>query len=95
MGRFLPFAFVGLAVGRFDYSTTVTLLVTGADSYSGTDTHGKNNAISAGLDTGLGVEGALTSNLFLRGEWQYLAFASISGVRYAANAFRPGVGLKF
>jgi outer membrane immunogenic protein len=95
MGRFLPYAYLGLAVGRFDYNTAVTLVVTGADNYSGSDTDGKTNAISAGLDAGLGVDVALTSNIFLRGEWEYLAFAPLSGTRYTANVVRGGVGVKF
>lgn len=95
MGRFLPYAFLGLAVGRFKYSTTVTLNVSGADNYVGTQTDGKDNAISAGVDAGLGVDVALTSNFFLRGEWEYMAFAPLSGIRYTSNVFRGGVGMKF
>ncbi|MEJ2623695.1 MAG: outer membrane beta-barrel protein [Pseudolabrys sp.] len=95
MGQFLPYAFLGLAVGRFEYSTTVTLNVSGVDNYVGTETDGKDNAISAGVDAGLGVDVALTSNFFLRGEWEYMVFAPLSGVRYTSNVFRGGVGVKF
>ncbi len=93
--EFLPYAYLGVAVGRFDYLTSVTLAVSGTDNYINTDSNGKNDAISAGLDVGLGVDWALTSNLFLRGEWEYLAYAPISGIRYTANIARAAVGVKF
>ena len=95
LGRFLPYAYLGLAVGRFDYSTTVALTVSGADNYAGTETNGKTNAITAGVDAGLGIDVGLTSNIFLRGEWEYMAYAPLSGIRYTANAFRGGLGVKF
>ncbi len=95
MGRFLPYAFIGVAVGRFNYMTNVTLIVTGTDQGNTSDSDGKDNAISAGVDTGLGADIALTSNLFVRGEWEYMAFAPLSGIRYTANVFRGGVGFKF
>lgn len=95
MGRFLPYAYLGLAVGRFEYTSAVALSVSGADNYTGAEGNSKSDAITAGLDTGLGVDVALTSNLFLRGEWEYMVFASISNIRYTANAFRGGIGVKF
>ena len=94
-GQFLPYAYLGLAVGRFDYSTTVALTVTGTDNYSSTTTDGKNGAIVAGVDTGLGIDVALAPNIFLRGEWEFMAFAQVSGIRYTANVARAGLGLKF
>ncbi len=94
-GQFLPYAFLGLAVGRFNYMTTVTLAVSGTDNYVNTATSGKDDAFTAGLDVGLGVDVALTSNLFLRGEWEYMAYAPISGIRYTANTARAAIGVKF
>ncbi|HZD90511.1 MAG TPA: outer membrane beta-barrel protein [Pseudolabrys sp.] len=94
-GAFLPYAFLGLAVGRFNYLTNASVVVTGSDTYSNSDSNGKEDAISAGLDVGLGVDVALTSNIFLRGEWEYLAFAPLSGIRYTSNVGRAGIGVKF
>ncbi len=94
-GQFLPYAYLGLAVGRFDYSTTVSLTVTGTDNYSNTDFDGKDGAIVAGLDAGLGIDVALAPNIFLRGEWEFMAFAEVSGIRYNTNIARAGLGVKF
>jgi opacity protein-like surface antigen len=94
-GQFLPYGYVGIAIGRFDYARDVSLVVTGSDNGSFTESDDKNGAIAAGLDVGLGIDVALTPNLFLRGEWEFMAYAPIAGIRYMSNTARAGLGLKF
>jgi outer membrane immunogenic protein len=84
-GQFLPYAFIGGAVGRMDHSTTVGSSVIGS----------RDNAINGGVTAGLGVDVAILPNVFLRGEWEYIAFGQVSGVRVSTNTARVGVGVRF
>ncbi len=95
IGQFLPYAFIGAAVGRFDYTRNLYLNVSGADSGTYTLTDAKNGTIVAGLTTGLGLDVALTPNVFLRGEWEFNAFAAVSGIRVTTNTARAGLGVRF
>jgi opacity protein-like surface antigen len=95
IGQFLPYAFIGGAVGRFDYSRNLSLSVSGADNGSYTLNESKSNAIVAGLSTGLGIDLALAPNIFVRGEWEFNAFAAVAGIRVNTNTARVGIGLKF
>jgi outer membrane immunogenic protein len=95
MGQFLGYGFVGVAVGRFDYSRDLFLTVTGADHVFETLTDSKKNAIVAGWTTGLGVDVAVTPNVFVRGEWEFNAFTSVGGIKFSTNTARVGVGMRF
>jgi opacity protein-like surface antigen len=48
-----------------------------------------------GYVAGLGVDYALTRNIFLRGEYQYIQFAAPDNIRLSASSVRVGAGLKF
>jgi len=105
MGQFLPYAALGLAVARVDYATGVTLSSTGVDITGGGRPNVvlpatslsdiKSNAFAYGGVLAVGVDVTLLPNLFLRGEWEYMAFAPISGIRMSVNTVRAGLGLKF
>ena len=56
---------------------------------------GQNNALLYGLSIGGGLEWALTPNVFLRSEVEYLQFASINGISVSLFTGRVGAGLKF
>jgi opacity protein-like surface antigen len=101
-GQFLPYAVLGAAVGRFNYanSATVTDIWTpsgGTATQFGpiTDTESKNNAFAAGFLGGLGMDVALTPNIFVRGEWEYIAFSEVAGIKSNINTVRAGVGMRF
>jgi outer membrane immunogenic protein len=85
IGQFLPYGFLGAAVGRLSYSTTVNGLVTGS----------KGDAYAAGFVAGLGMDVALLPNVFLRGEWEFVAFAPVGGIRANTNTGRVGLGVRF
>lgn len=55
----------------------------------------RKGAVSVGLSGGLGVDFAVTQNLFLRAEWQYVHFADFAGTSASINNLRAGAGLKF
>ena len=103
-GQFLPYAVLGAAVGRFNYAVTASVDASGTPpSGSGlspyhitpSQTDSGNNVYVAGLDVGLGLDVAVTPNLFLRGEWEYIAFGNFHGIHNAMNTGRVGVGVRF
>ncbi|HWC94766.1 MAG TPA: outer membrane beta-barrel protein, partial [Pseudolabrys sp.] len=104
-GQFLPYAVLGLAVGRFNYSNAVTLADAQTDvsttpgtflgTFTGSASDAKDNAFAGGFVAGLGMDVLLMPNVFLRGEWEYVAFGTIGGVRTSINVARAGLGLRF
>jgi opacity protein-like surface antigen len=101
-GQFLPYAVLGVAVGRFNYSvsTDVTVVQTPSGGVPSTFvfptvTQSRDGAFSAGPVFGLGMDVAILPNMFLRAEWEYAAFAPVSGIRTGVNTGRVGVGVRF
>ena len=107
-GNFLPYAVIGAAVGRFNYDTTVTVTAVGTPpappnpnsgaspfNLSQSATNGKSNAIVGGVAAGLGMDWAITPGLFLRAEWEYVAFSPVNGSRSNVNTGQLGVGMRF
>jgi outer membrane immunogenic protein len=101
-GQFMPYAILGGAVGRFDYSSTASLTDSqtqggGAPSVytAGPISESKNNAIIGGFVAGLGMDIALTPNVFLRGEYEFVGFAKVNGVNNSLSTGRVGLGVRF
>lgn len=101
-GQVLPYAFVGAAVGRFDYSTTVKVTV--VQKNPGTppttfnppaESSAKTDMLQPGIVAGLGMDWALMPNLFLRAEWEYAAFGELKGIRPTVNTARVGLAFRF
>jgi opacity protein-like surface antigen len=84
IGQFLPYAVLGVAIGRFNYGSVIGGLFVG-----------KDNAFDAGFVTGLGVDWAVTPGIFLRAEWEYIAFAAVNGTRAQTNTGLIGGGVRF
>jgi opacity protein-like surface antigen len=106
MGRFLPYALVGGALGRADLTRTVTVALTGTDVTNTpphpdvalgptTQTESKGNSFIYGFSVGAGLDVGITENIFLRGEYEYIQFYPYSGVQIGINTGRIGVALKF
>jgi opacity protein-like surface antigen len=104
-GAFLPYVTGGLALGRaswwtrtrVDYPNSVasTSSITTADPGSwdsGWVTDGKSNSLIYGWSAGIGMDVALTQNIFLRGEYEYIQF---SQSKLNLNNVRGGLGIKF
>lgn len=103
-GQFLPYAVVGAAVGRFNYANTVTVTDVGTPPSGSpilpfntldTESDSKNNAIVGGALIGLGIDVAIVPNVFVRAEWEYIAFAPVGGIRTNLNTGRVGIGARF
>ncbi len=103
-GQFLPYATAGVAVGRFDYTRSVTVSLSGTDvsgggglpySFAGSISDAKNGAVVGGFTLGVGLDVAVTPNIFVRGEYEFAGFAEVGGIQPTMNTGRVGVGLKF
>ncbi len=105
---FMPYGFVGLAVGLFDFSRfasvtgTKTVTPTSGPPVTGTlilprspHSEGQDNVVGYGFTAGLGVEVALLPNVFARAEWEFVQFPNISDIRVEMNSARAGIGVKF
>ena len=60
-----------------------------------TATEYKKDAFMYGLSAGVGLDFAITENIFLRGEYEYALFFPTSGIKFNMNTGRVGVGVKF
>lgn len=104
-GQFLPYATLGFAVGRFNYSNTATVsdaqtdVTTPPGTFLGTffDTasDARDNTFQMGFVGGLGMDMQLMPNLFLRAEWELVDFWKVGGVLSTVNSGRVGVGARF
>jgi outer membrane immunogenic protein len=97
VGNFLPYGFIGMAVGRASYSVTTTTLY--EDDSSGLlvfpNSTGQTNALLWGYTVGAGLDWALTPNIFARGEFEFVQFAPISNIAVSVASGRVGAGFKF
>jgi outer membrane immunogenic protein len=108
-GSFMPYAFVGFVVGRADIAKSVTVTETEFSDSTGqqtgclgllpscslTDSDSRANQFIYGYSAGLGLDMALTQNIFLRGEYEYIQFVGLGGMNLYLNTLRVGGGLKF
>jgi outer membrane immunogenic protein len=109
LGNFLPYGFVGLALGQADISVSSVGYAEGNPPTSGPCsstntppcyliTWDKTNAQTSllyGLAVGGGLDIAVTQNIFLRGEFEYDRFAPVSDIVISVASARVGAGLKF
>jgi outer membrane immunogenic protein len=106
VGNLLPYGFVGFVVGRADYSvsaTTDATCITVANTLTQgecqgfplTSSAGQSNALLWGVSAGGGLDWAVTRNVFLRGEFEFIQFAPITNINVPIVNGRVGVGYKF
>jgi len=105
MGSFLPYGFLGVALGQADIDRRADTYL--AYRYIGSNippkpnigpltdtlTDNANSHFISGFAGGLGVDVMLCAGLFLRAEWEYLRFTST--VDTSVNTVRAGIGYKF
>jgi opacity protein-like surface antigen len=60
-----------------------------------TQATGQNGAFAYGVATGLGMDVALSTNLFVRGEFEYIFFPPVNGIQVSLWSARVGAGVKF
>lgn len=107
-GAALPYAFAGLAVGRANVTTTATVSGTVTDTDNngvlapvtnnivlGPQTDSRNGMFVYGWTAGVGMDWAITSNFFLRAEWEWVSFSNVDDLSVHFNSARVAAGFKF
>ena len=110
LGNFLPYGFAGVAVGHANVNIAATVsgikihkispvpagpATPACVPFSFTGTAGKNGEWLVGFTFGGGLDVALTRNVFLRAEYEYVQFAPIANLVVDVNTVRGGLGIKF
>jgi outer membrane immunogenic protein len=110
-GNFLPYGFAGFVVGRGDYNITSlvfgqqnpsspaivpcdTVVAPTCVDYSFSNSASQNTLLY-GFSVGAGIDYALTPNVFLRGEFEYVQFAPVANIVASIISGHVGAGLKF
>ncbi len=105
-GNFLPYAFGGMSVAQIDtsrsvnvnyHSTTCPLAPLVCIPIGGnyTEASGSHGKWVAGFDAGVGLDYAVTRNVFLRGELEYIQLGNPNSIKINNATARVGAGLKF
>jgi outer membrane immunogenic protein len=111
IGNFLPYGFIGMAVGRASYSLATRSVLqqntaanpifpcvdngTTCQTFFFSNSAGQNNALLWGYTVGAGLDWALTPNIFARGEFEFVQFAPITNIAVSVASGRVGAGFKF
>lgn len=102
LGSFLPYGFVGPVIGIADVNLSTNLVATckpgstaACAEFSFSASSGQDSAVLYGAAIGGGLDYAITQNIFLRGEFEYLRFIPFADVVTAISSARVGAGVKF
>jgi outer membrane immunogenic protein len=105
VGNFLPYAFVGFALGNANVNVTETIYenqcnhatvpTSCAQLQPATATAGKDSSWLYGLTAGAGLDIAVSRNFFVRTEYEYVQFQLVSGTWIDINTVRLGGGVRF
>jgi outer membrane immunogenic protein len=98
--RFLPYAFVGFALGNAKIGTTETISVVQCTPACvtlppATASAGKDSTWLYGVTAGAGLDIAVSRNFYMRTEYEYVQFQPVSGVTVETNTVRLGGGVRF
>jgi opacity protein-like surface antigen len=97
----MPYAMVGLALGRADVIKSVEIDLLQTPEVGPpvpvflTDSITKTGVFSVGYMLGAGVDIGLMPGVFLRAEYEYVQFANFSGVSTQIQTGRVGAAIKF
>jgi outer membrane immunogenic protein len=111
LGNVLPYGFAGLVIGRGNYSVTTEVYgqqnsaspayfpcdqtLPTCVGFDFSNSAGQNGVLLYGFSVGGGVDWAVTQNIFLRGEFEYVQFAPIANIVASIVSARVGAGFKF
>jgi opacity protein-like surface antigen len=108
---FMPYGFLGVAVGRGGVVRSASVSMNGVDadpgcvgppnvcltpySFSQSQSDVKNGTIAFGWTIGAGFDWLLSSSVFLRTEYEYVSFPNFRGVSVPISTGRAAAGLRF
>jgi opacity protein-like surface antigen len=108
---FIPYGFLGFAVGRADVTRSASVFIAGSDAdpacvgppdvclppytFSQSQTESKKGVFGFGWAIGGGMDIAMFSNVFVRGELEYVSFPDFHGTSVGLASARVGAGIKF
>jgi outer membrane immunogenic protein len=101
LGNFMPYGFAGFALGRGSYNLSSEVFGTGCDgsgncsSFDFSNSTSKSSALLYGFDVGAGLDVAVTQNVFVRAEYEFMQFAPIANITATITSARVGAGFKF
>ena len=98
LDNLLPYAMIGLAVGRTEVSryATATGIPTGAGTaFTRTEGTFNSSMLTWGYSAGLGTDWLLFPNVFVRAEYEFVKFFVVSDFRSQIHNGRLGLGMKF
>ena len=97
--RGISFGFAGDRHAEFScgppYGCDPVLAPATCSSLNFSNSVGQNGALLYGFSVGGGVDWAITQNIFLRGEFEYVQFAPIANIVASIVSGRVGAGFKF
>jgi len=105
-GQFMPYVLAGFVVGRADIMKSATVTDVESDTSTTpptitgvlgplTQSDNQDGKFIYGYSGGLGVDVALASNIFLRGEYEYIQFFGLGGINLYLHTLRAGLGIRF
>jgi opacity protein-like surface antigen len=95
-GSLMPYMHLGLAIGRADITRSATVdLTENGVPFSFSERSQRKGMVMYGVAIGAGVEWAMTSNIFLRGEYEFLRFLTPGDIKPALHQLRAGIGMRF
>lgn len=100
---FMPYGFVGVAIGRADVSRSARVIASGTDptgvkppyALDHTDVEAKTGDFAYGYTAGFGMDYAVFQNFFVRGEYEYVNFGAFNDLKTHIHTARVAAGLKF
>ena len=107
VGNFMPYLTVGAAVGRADLDVSVSCscqeitpnpnpaLPPSVIDFSFTQGKSKDSAYLFGFAGGGGLDYALTQNIFVRAEYEYISWSPVWQITSHLQTGRVGLGVKF
>lgn len=110
IGHFLPYGFVGLVLGDGSYAVTSEIYGQQSSAsppvipctpsstcvnYDFLNGAARNGVLMYGFSVGGGLDYAVTQNIFLRGEFEFVQFAPITNIVASIISSRVGLGYRF
>lgn len=94
MGRFLPYAMIGLAIGRIEENRSASVTpVVGGVALTPFFASSSDSKWTYGYAAGVGLDVMFSHNMFLRAEYEFVQF--VDHVNTSINTVRAGLGFRF